>query len=37
MEPGKLADIIVVEGKPLFDINVLGHVRMVVKDGVRYK
>lgn len=37
IEPGKLADIIVVEGNPLFDINVLGYVRMVVKDGVRYK
>ena len=37
IEPGKLADIIVVEGNPLFDINVLGYVRMVVKDGVKYK
>ena len=37
IEPGKLADIIVVEGNPLFDINVLGYVRMVVKDGIRYK
>lgn len=37
VEPGKLADIIVVEGNPLFDINVLGYVRMVVKDGIRYK
>ena len=37
IEPGKLADIIVVEGNPLFDINVLGYVRMVIKDGVRHK
>ena len=37
IEPGKLADIIVVEGNPLFDINALGYVRMVVKDGIRYK
>lgn len=36
IEPGKLADIIVVEGNPLFDINALGYVRMVVKDGVRH-
>ena len=35
IEPGKLADIIVVEGNPLFDINDLGYVRMVVEDGVR--
>ena len=37
IEPGKLADIIVVEGNPLFDINTLGYVRMVIKDGVRYR
>ena len=37
IEPGKLADIIVVEGNPLFDINALGYVRMVIKDGVRHK
>ena len=37
IEPGKLADIIVVEGNPLFDINALGYVRMVVKDGNGYK
>lgn len=37
IEPGKLADIIVVEGNPLFDINALGHVTDVIKDGVVYK
>ena len=37
IEPGKLADIIVVDGNPLFDITALGHVEVVVKDGVVYK
>ena len=34
IEPGKLADILVVDGNPLFDINVLGSVSFVIKDGV---
>jgi imidazolonepropionase-like amidohydrolase len=37
IEPGKLADIIVVEGNPLFDITALGRVEVVVKDGIVYK
>ena len=37
IEPGKLADIIVVDGNPLFDIVALSHVDVVVKDGVVYK
>ena len=37
VEPGKLADIIVVDGNPLFDINVLGYVTDVIKDGIIYK
>ena len=37
IEPGKLADIIVVHGNPLFDITALSHVEMVMKDGVVYK
>jgi len=38
IEPGKLADIIVVEGNPLFDITAsLAHVDVVIKDGVVYK
>jgi imidazolonepropionase-like amidohydrolase len=37
IEPGKLADIIVVNGDPLFDITALGHVEVVVKDGVVVK
>jgi len=37
IEPGKLADIIVVDGDPLFDIVSLSRVEVVVKDGVRYK
>jgi len=34
IEPGKLADIIVVKGNPLFDIVALSNVEVVVKDGV---
>jgi len=34
IEPGMLADVIVVDRNPLFDINMLGHVELVIKDGV---
>jgi imidazolonepropionase-like amidohydrolase len=34
IEPGKLADIIVLQGNPLFDITALAHVETVVKGGV---
>ena len=37
IEPGKFADLIAVEGDPLKDISVLGHVRFVMKDGVVYR
>lgn len=37
VEPGKLADIIVVKGNPLFDIQALAHVELVMKGGVVYK
>jgi imidazolonepropionase-like amidohydrolase len=37
IEPGKTADIIVVNGNPLFDITALAHVEGVLKDGVVYK
>ncbi len=37
IEPGKLADVIVVDGDPLFDITALSHVNVVVKAGVVYK
>jgi imidazolonepropionase-like amidohydrolase len=37
IEPGKIADIIVVNGNPLFDITALSHVEVVVKDGAIYK
>lgn len=37
IEPGKLADIIVIKGNPLFDIQALAHVEVVVKDGVIHK
>ena len=33
IEPGKLADIIVVQGDPHYDITALAHVETVVKDG----
>ena len=37
IEVGKLADIISVEGNPLFDITALAQVKVVVKDGTIYK
>jgi imidazolonepropionase-like amidohydrolase len=37
VEAGKLADITVVKGNPLFDIVALSNVDLVVKDGVPYK
>jgi imidazolonepropionase-like amidohydrolase len=38
IEAGKLADVIVVQGNPLFDIVAsLSNVEVVVKDGVIYK
>ena len=37
IEPGKLADIIVVNGNPLFDITALAHVETVVKGGRVFK
>ena len=33
IEPGKLGDIIVLNGNPLYDITALGHVETVVKGG----
>jgi imidazolonepropionase-like amidohydrolase len=37
IEPGKLADLIVVVGNPLYDMTALSHVQIVVKNGVVYK
>jgi imidazolonepropionase-like amidohydrolase len=37
VEPGKLADIIVVNGDPLFDVVALSRVEVVIKDGAVYK
>jgi imidazolonepropionase-like amidohydrolase len=37
IEPGKLADIVVVKGNPLFDIVALSHLDVVIKDGVPYR
>ncbi|MGD2130678.1 MAG: amidohydrolase family protein [Lysobacterales bacterium] len=34
IEPGKLADIIIVDGNPLRNIEVLNYVDVVIKDGV---
>jgi imidazolonepropionase-like amidohydrolase len=33
VEPGKFADIIVIQGNPLYDITALGHVETVIKGG----
>jgi imidazolonepropionase-like amidohydrolase len=37
IEPGKLADIIVVNGDPIFDITNVSRVELVIKDGVIYR
>jgi imidazolonepropionase-like amidohydrolase len=36
VEPGKLADLISVQGNPLEDIRVMRQIRLVMKDGARY-
>lgn len=33
IEPGKLADIIIIDGNPLANIDALQHVEIVIKDG----
>jgi imidazolonepropionase-like amidohydrolase len=37
IEPGKIADIIAVDGSPLDDITALEDVSVVIKDGKRVK
>ena len=37
LAPGKMADITVIKGNPLFDIVALSHVDVVVKNGVPYR
>jgi imidazolonepropionase-like amidohydrolase len=37
VEPGKLADLIVVRGNPLFDVTALGDVELVVKGGLLHR
>lgn len=34
IEPGKLADMVIIDGNPLFDINNVHNVQYVIKDGV---
>jgi len=37
LEPGKLADIIAVDGDPIKDIHAMGQVKFVMKEGVVYR
>src|SRR5262245_28793241 len=37
LEPGKLAEVVAVEGNPEQDITAMTHVSFVMKDGVIYK
>ena len=37
VEKGKLADIVAVEGDPIADIQAMGKVKFIMKDGVVYK
>ena len=37
LEKGKLADIVATEGDPVQDIQAMGRVRFVMKDGIIYK
>ena len=37
IEPGKLADLVIVDGDPLSTITDLRKTRRVVKDGVLYE
>ncbi|UOQ76292.1 amidohydrolase family protein [Hymenobacter sp. 5516J-16] len=37
LEPGKLADVVAVEGDPVQDINAMQRVRFVMKQGVVYR
>ena len=35
LEPGKLADVIIINGNPLENIDAIGHVRMTFVEGKR--
>jgi imidazolonepropionase-like amidohydrolase len=37
LETGKIADIVAVDGNPLQDINAMGHVTFVMKEGKVYR
>ena len=36
IEPGKIADLLLVDGDPTQDINDLRKLRLVIKDGIPY-
>jgi imidazolonepropionase-like amidohydrolase len=36
LEAGKIADVLIVDGDPLVDINATRNVVTVIKDGVHY-
>lgn len=36
LEPGKLADLVIVRGNPLANIGNIGNLDIVVKDGVLF-
>ena len=37
IEKGKLADIVATEGDPIKDVQAMGNIKFVMKDGVVYK
>jgi imidazolonepropionase-like amidohydrolase len=37
IEKGKFADIVAVEGDPVKDVQAMGRMKFVMKDGVVYK
>ena len=37
LEAGKIADVLVVKGDPLTDLNALSRVRLVIHDGINIR